>query len=118
MDGVDASRFLLGQDEHTGRDALLFFGPDGSLMSVKRHNIKIWLRYSESIEKPIVTPQFPMIFDLGSDPHERNALFADKMDNGWMFELILPYVAEYEKSIAEYPNIKPGEEFKGYPKRT
>ena len=116
MDGVDASRFLVGESEHSGRDALLFFGPDGSLMSVKWHNIKIWLRYSESIEKPIVTPQFPMIFDLGSDPNERNALFADKMDNGWMFMLILPFVAEYEKSIAQYPNIKPGEEFNGYNK--
>jgi len=116
MDGVDASKFLVGQSATTGREALLFFGPDGSLMSVKWHNIKIWLRYSESIEKPIVTPQFPMIFDLGSDPAERNALFADKMDNGWMFELILPYVAAYEKSRAQYPNIKPGEEFTGYKK--
>jgi arylsulfatase len=116
MDGIDASKFLLGQSEHTGREALLFFGPDGSLMSVKWHNIKIWLRYSESIEKPIVAPQFPMIFDLGSDPSERNALFADKMDNGWMFELILPFVAQYEKSLVQYPNIKPGEEFTGYKK--
>ena len=116
MDGVDASKFLLGEGEHTGRDSLLFFGPDGSLMSVKSHNIKIWLRYSESIEKPIVTPQFPMIYDLGSDPAERNALFADKMDNGWMFELVLPYVGEYEKSLGRYPNIKPGEEFNGYSK--
>jgi hypothetical protein len=31
-----------------------------------------------------------------------------------MFELILPYVAQYEKSVAQYPNIKPGEEFTGY----
>jgi arylsulfatase A-like enzyme len=116
MDGVDASKYLLGESNHSGREALLFFGPDGSLMSVKWHNIKIWLRYSESIEKPIVTPQFPMIFDLGSDPAERNALFADKMDNGWMFELVLPYVTEYEKSLAQYPNIKPGEEFTGYKK--
>jgi arylsulfatase len=114
MDGVDASKFLLGESKTTGREALLFFGPDGSLMSVKWHNIKIWLRYSEGIEKPIVAPQFPMIFDLGSDPAERNALFADKMDNGWMFELILPYVAQYEKSVAQYPNIRPGEEFTGY----
>jgi arylsulfatase len=116
MDGVDASKFLLGESKTTGRESLLFFGPDGSLMSVKWHNIKIWLRFSESIEKPIAAPQFPMIFDLGSDPFERNALFADKMDNGWMFELILPYVAQYEKSVAQYPNIKPGEEFTGYKK--
>jgi hypothetical protein len=31
-----------------------------------------------------------------------------------MFEPILPYIAESEKSIAQYPNIKPGEEFAGY----
>ena len=55
MDGVDASAFLLGESEQTGRESLLFFGPDGSLMSVKWRNIKIWLRYSEGIDKPIVT---------------------------------------------------------------
>jgi len=114
LDGVDASKFLLGESKNTGRETLLFFGPDGSLMSVKWHNIKIWLRYSESIEKPIVTPQFPMFFDLGSDPSEKNNLSSDKMDIGWMFELVLRYVAQYEKSLAQYPNIKPGEEFTGY----
>ena len=116
MDGVDCSKFLLGESENTGREALLFFGPDGSLMSVKWHNIKIWLRFSEGIEKPIITPQFPMFFDLGSDPSEKNNLASAKMDCGWMFELILPYVAQYEKSLAQYPNIKPGEEFNGYKK--
>jgi len=84
-------------------------------MSVKWHNIKVWLRYSEGVEKPIVTPQFPMFFDLGSDPGEKNSLFSDKMDIGWMLEILLPFVFEYQKSIAQYPNIKPGEEFKGYP---
>ncbi|MGA8448612.1 MAG: sulfatase-like hydrolase/transferase [Candidatus Acidiferrales bacterium] len=44
----------------------------------------------------------------------KNALFADKMDNGWMLALVMPPVVEYQKSIAEYPNIKPGEEFTGY----
>jgi len=114
MDGVDASKFLLGESKHTGRESLLFFGPDGALMSIKVHNMKIWLRYSDGIEKPIVTPQFPMIYDLGSDPGERNSIFAAKMDNSWMFEIALPYVAEYEKSIAQYPNIKPGQDFNGY----
>jgi arylsulfatase A-like enzyme len=114
MDGIDASAYLQGTSKKSGRDALLFFGPDGSLMSIKYHTFKIWLRYSESIEKPIVTPQFPMMYDLASDPGEKNALFADKMDNGWMFELVLPFVGAYQKSVAEYPNIKPGEEFTGY----
>jgi hypothetical protein len=57
-----------------------------------------------------------MAYDLGSDPGERNSLFGAKMDIGWMYEMILPFVYEYEKSVAKYPNIKPGEEFTGYPK--
>jgi arylsulfatase len=114
MDGVEASKFLLGESAHTGREALLFFGPDGSLMSVKHHTIKVWFRYSESIEKPIVTAQFPMLFDLGSDPGEKYALFGDKMDVAWMFFTIIPFIEEYEQSIARFPNIKPGEEFTGY----
>jgi len=31
-------------------------------------------------------------------------------------EIVFPYVMQYEKSIAQYPNIKPGEEFTGYTK--
>jgi len=116
MDGIDASKFLLGQSKTTGRDGLLFFGPDGSLMSAKSHNIKVWFRYSEGFDKPIVTPQFPMVFDLGSDPGERNNLFSDKMDIGWMMEIIFPYIAVYERSVAQYPNIKTGQDFTGYAK--
>ena len=116
MDGIDASKFLLGQSKTTGRDGLLFFGPDGSLMSAKSHNIKVWFRYSEGFDKPIVAPQFPMFFDIGSDPGERNNLALAKIDVGWMLEVVWPYVGEYEKSIAKYPNIKPGEEFTGYTK--
>ncbi len=115
LDGIDASEFLLGENQHTGRDALLFFGPDGSMMSVKWNNVKVWLRYSEAVDKPIVEPQFPMIFDLGSDPGEQDNLFADKMDEGWEFGVIMQFIDAYERSIAEYPNIKPGQEFVGYP---
>jgi arylsulfatase len=114
MDGVDASKFLLGESKTTGRDSIVFFGPDGSIMSAKAHNIKVWLRYSEGFDKPIVKPQFPLVFDLGSDPGERNNLFNDKMDIGWEMAVVLPPVFQYEKSFAQYPNIKPGEEFTGY----
>jgi hypothetical protein len=114
MDGVDASEFLLGESDSTGRESLLFFGPDGSLMSVKWHNIKAILRYCEGIDQPILEPQFPMFFDLGSDPGERYNLFDRKLDMGWMFGVTLAYVAEYKKSIAQYPNISPGQEFDGY----
>jgi arylsulfatase len=115
MDSIDASKFLTGKSETTGREYLLFFGPDGNLMSAKWHNLKIWIRYCEGFDKPIVKSSYPMFFDLGSDPGERYNLFNDKVDVGWEVAVVLPAVAEYEKSIAQYPNIKTGEEFTGYP---
>jgi arylsulfatase len=115
MDGFDASSFLLGKTENTGRETLLFFGPDGSLMSSKWRQVKAVLRYCDGIDKPILQPQFPMFFDLGSDPGEHYNLFNTKLDMGWMFEVAFNAVAAYRNSIAEYPNIQPGQEFNGYP---
>ena len=62
----------------------------------------------------IVTPQWPMLFDLASDPGELYNVLATKMDMGWMLGVALKFIADYQKSIAEYPNIKTGEEFNGY----
>lgn len=114
MDGVDASGYLLGKSGTTGRETLLFFGPDGKIMSSKWHHIKAILRYCEGADQPIVQPQFPMFFDLGSDPGEKYNLFHTKLDMGWMFSVALMPVAEFEESLAKYPNIEPGEEFAGY----
>ena len=85
------------------------------MMSVKAHNIKVWLRYNEGFDKPVVKPVWPMVFDLGSDPGELFNLTSDKMDAGWELGVVLGPAAEYLKSFAEFPNIKPGEEFEGYP---
>jgi hypothetical protein len=54
------------------------------------------------------------MFDIESDPQERYNLLEYRFDNDWMFFSLLPYLAEWEKSVAKYPNIKPGEEFTGY----
>jgi arylsulfatase len=118
IDGIDASGFLLGESATTGRESILFFGPDGSLMSVKWHNLKVILRYGEGMDQPIATPQWPMLFDLCSDPGELYNVFADKMDMGWMLGVALKFVVDYQKRIAEYPNIKTGDEFEGYPAAT
>jgi hypothetical protein len=39
---------------------------------------------------------------------------ATKMDMGWMMGVALKFVADYEKSIVRYPNIKTGADFTGY----
>jgi arylsulfatase len=114
MDGVDASAFLLGTSETTGREHVLFAGPDGEMMSVKYGDIKVIFRYCEGIDKPIVKPVFPMVFDLASDPGERFNLMYNKMDMAFMFAPAFKALIEYKVSTMKYPDIKPGEDFKGY----
>ena len=121
IDGIDASAFMLGKSDTSGRDSYLFFGPDGELMSVKWKIYKMILRYTDStihgaIQSGFITPQFPMLYDLSSDPHEDNNLFYTDMTCGWMGAPVFKLVGEYELSLKQYPNIKVGEDFKGYNK--
>jgi arylsulfatase len=116
IDGVDASAFLLSKTETTGRDSYLFFGTDGQLMSIKWKIYKTIFRYTESLERPYIAPQFPMFYDLTSDPHEDNNLFNSDMTCGWILAPNFKLIGEYERSLREYPNIKVGEDFKGYQK--
>jgi arylsulfatase len=114
IDGVDASAFMLGKSDTTGRDSYLFIGIDGEIMSVKWKMYKTIFRYTEGADKPIVAPQFPMTFDLSSDPRENWNLFNTEMTEGWALAPAFRSILEYETSLKQYPNIKVGEEFTGY----
>ena len=116
IDGIDASAFMLGKSETTGRDSYMFFGIDGELMSIKWKIYKTIFRYSENVEKPYIKPQFPMIYDLSSDPHEDNNLIYSDLTVGWILAPNFKLIGEYESSLKEYPNIKVGEDFEGYKK--
>jgi arylsulfatase len=119
IDGIDASAFMLGKSDTTGRDSYMFFGIDGEMMSIKWKIYKAIFRYTDNtlspaIQSPYIKPQFPMFYDLTSDPHEDNNLFYTDLTNGWMYAPMFKIIQEYERSIKEYPNIKPGEDFTGY----
>ena len=119
IDGIDASAFMLGKSNTTGRDSFMFFGTDGELMSIKWKIYKTVFRYADSpvsIEKPYIKPQLPMIYDLSSDPHEDNNLTYTDLTNGWILAPDFKIIGEYMRSVKEYPNIKVGEDFKGYKK--
>jgi arylsulfatase A-like enzyme len=120
IDGADASGFILGKSETTGRDSYMFFGIDGELLSIKWKIYKTIFRYTDSfglaVERPYMKPQLPMIYDLSSDPHEDSNLFYTDLTNGWILAPNLKLIGEYERSLKEYPNIKVGEDFKGYKK--
>src|SRR5271165_5657429 len=119
IDGVDASAFMLGKRDTTGRDSYMFFGDDSGLMSVKWKLFKAIFRYtvdSPAIQSGYIKPQLPMVYDLSSDPHEDSNLWWTDLTNGWILAPDFKIIGEYERSVREYPNIKVGEDFQGYKK--
>jgi arylsulfatase len=70
-----------------------------------------------SIQQPFVSAQIPMIYDLSSDPHEDNNLMYTDLTLGWVYAQNFKWINGYERSVKEYPNIKVGEDFMGYPKK-
>ena len=66
---------------------------------------RLWFRYTEGFDKPIVRSHMPIVFDLGSDPGKSYNLFNDKMDIGWEAAVVLPVVYEYESpALLELPD--------------
>jgi arylsulfatase A-like enzyme len=119
IDGIDASAFMLDKSEASGRDSFMFFGADGELMSIKWKIYKTIFRYTENpvaMDKPYIKPQLPLMYDLSSDPHEDNNLFYTNLTNGWILAPDFKLIEEYASSVKKYPNIKVGEDFKGYKK--
>ena len=115
IDGVNVADHLLGKSKQSGRDAVLYFGLDGRLMSVKWKNFKVIFRKSDSINDPITDVQLPIVYDLLNDPGECWNLWETKMDMAWVLRPVTEQIMLFEKSVAKYPNIKTGEEFTGYP---
>jgi arylsulfatase len=119
IDGVDASAFMVGKSNTTGRDSYMFFGIDGELLSIKWKIYKTIFRYTEApvaMEKPYIKPQLPMMYDLSSDPQENNNLMYTDLTTGWILAPDFRLIGAYQNSLKKYPNIKVGEEFQGYKK--
>lgn len=120
IDGKDVSPFLLGKSPTTGREDYMFFGVDSQLMSIKWRYYKMVQRYTAGADQQAIntgfeTPPLPLIFDLSSDPHEDFNLWSATLTMAWVLLPMLEIEKAYAKSVEEYPNIQPGEEFNGYP---
>jgi arylsulfatase len=122
-DGVDASAFLMGKSFTTGSQSYKFYGVDGQLTSViwryyKRY-YKMILRHVlgpplEATNTGIVIPPLPKFSDLSSDPHEDFNLWNATLTMGGCSGRCSRALILYEKSVKQYPNIKPGPDFTGY----
>jgi arylsulfatase len=114
IDGEDQSAFLLGEQEKSSREHILYYVGD-DLFTVKWRSFKIHLKTTESLWSPIHTYTFPPVYDVRNDPGEDNELMKQSLfAYSWVYTPMNQLLGELGASIQKYPNIKPGEEFSGY----
>lgn len=115
MDGIDQSDFLLGKQDKSNREYFVAYVGD-KVFAVKWRNIKMHFAAAESTHSAVVqTYTFPQVFDIKEDVNESYELWGNEgYIHAWVMEPIMKILTKKAISMKEYPNIKPGEDFKGY----
>lgn len=114
IDGIDQSKFILGEQEKSNREYVItYVGND--VFSVKWRTLKVHFFTAEGTFSPIVTPTFPKVYDIKNDPGETRELWRNEgYSHLWVMKPVMDILSRNAKTMAEYPNINPGEDFKGY----
>ena len=114
IDSINQADFLLGKQERSNREYLVTYVGD-RVFSVKWRTLKVHFFTAEATFSPIVEHTFPQVYDIKNDPDEKSELFrAEGYSHLWVTKPVMGILAEIQKSMAKYPNIKPGSEFEGY----
>ena len=114
IDGINHSEFILGNQEKSNREYVItYVGND--VFSVKWRILKVHFFTAEGTFSPIVQPTFPEVYDIKSDPGETRELWRNEgYSHLWVMKPVMEIISVNAKSMSEFPNIKPGEEFTGY----
>lgn len=114
MDGIDQSNFILGKQENSNREYVITYVGD-DVFSVKWRTIKVHFFTAEGTFSPIVESTFPKMYDIKNDPGETRELWRNEgYSHIYLMEPIMKILGEKSRSMKEFPNINPGEDFNGY----
>lgn len=114
IDGIDQSDFILGKQEKSNRDYVITYVGD-DVFSVKWRNIKVHFYTAEGTFSPIVKSTFPLMFDIKNDPGETRELWRNEgYSHIYLMEPVMKILTKKAISMKQYPNIRPGQDFKGY----
>ena len=108
IDGVDQLPFLLGEQEKSNRESVMFFAGE-KMMAVKWRQFKIYLHG----ESPDIDDRgyrelwAPQAYNLELDPKEQHDL---ALQNLWLMSPALTPMFEYVYSVEQYGLILPGGE--------
>ena len=85
------------------------------IFAVKWRSLKVHFFTAESTFSPIVDHTFPQVYDIKNDPDEKRELWCGEgYAHLWAMKPVMKILTGLNKSIQEYPNIKPGQDFSGY----
>ena len=114
IDGIDQSDFLLGSQEKSNREAVVVYVAN-TVFAVKWRNMKVHFATAEGTHAVIQTYTFPQVFDIKEDVKESHELWGNEgYAHAWVMGPVMKTLAKIRKSMEEYQNIQPGEDFKGY----
>ena len=104
IDGIDVSPFLLGKQEHSGREGfVVYMGND--VFGVKWRNWKLHFKEQDSAFGELRTYTMPRVYNLLHDPQERdNVLFP----HTWVPKAALGQLEEHIASLKRQPPIRAG----------
>ncbi len=86
------------------------------VFAVKWRDMKIHFAATEGTHSVVQTYTFPQVFDIKEDVKETYELWGNEgYAHAWVMEPVTKILADIAQSMARYPNISPGQEFKGYP---
>jgi len=114
IDGIDQSAFVLGRQAKSNREYAVTYVGD-TVFAVKWRNMKMHFATAEGTHSVVQRYTFPQVFDIKEDPKESFELWGNEgYAHAWVMGPVTKILADLARSMARYPNIKPGQEFGGY----
>ncbi len=113
MDGIDQSDFILGKRKKSNREYAVTYVGD-KVFAVKWRNMKVHFATAEGTHSIIQTYTFPQLFDIKEDVKESYELWGNEgYAHAWVMSPVSKILAGLNQSMTKFPNVKPGEDFKG-----
>ncbi len=107
MDSIDQTRFFLGEQEQSNRDAfIVYVGND--LFGVKWRNWKMMFKEVERGTDAKMTYDFPRFYNLYNDPKEEYPLTRATAGHFWVRWPMGAVLTDHMTSLAQEPPIQPG----------
>jgi arylsulfatase A-like enzyme len=116
IDSIDQTDFLLGRQEKSSRESVMFFY-ERDLLAIKWRNYKVHMVVREpsrgdvrvpgqsEITAYAATPTYPWIFDVTNDPKE---LWNIGPSSIWLGRPVGKINVAYARSVQQFPNLEPG----------